>query len=81
MFSRHPNQKHSRRVLIAALIALAFAIWAGTAHGDETCNSPYTTQLITGQEDYVYVWALGVKGLGDGSDKLVTVDVDPRSKR
>jgi selenium-binding protein 1 len=34
---------------------------------------------ITGQEDYVYVWTLGVQGLGDGSDKLVTVDVRPGS--
>jgi len=30
---------------------------------------------ITGEEDYVYVWTLGVEGAGDGSDKLVTVDV------
>ena len=30
---------------------------------------------ITGEEDYVYVWTLGVEGMGDGSDKLVTVDV------
>src|SRR5437870_2055692 len=44
------------------------------------CNSPYTAKLIKGQEDYVYVWALGVEGLGDGSDKLVTVDVHPKSK-
>jgi selenium-binding protein 1 len=34
---------------------------------------------ITGQEDFVYVWTLGVEGLGDGSDKLVTVDVRPGS--
>jgi len=34
---------------------------------------------ITGQEEYVYVWTLGIKGLGDGSDKLVTVDVRPDS--
>jgi selenium-binding protein 1 len=34
---------------------------------------------ITGQEEYVYVWTLGVEGLGDGSDKLVTVDVRPDS--
>src|SRR5438094_3023591 len=53
----------------------------GVAHADETCNSPYISQLIKGQEDYVYVWALGVEGLGDGSDKLVTVDVNPKSKR
>jgi len=47
---------------------------------DETCNSPYIAKLIKGQEDYVYVWTLGVEGLGDGSDKLVTVDVNPKSK-
>ena len=29
---------------------------------------------IVGEEEYVYVWTLGVEGLGDGSDKLVTVD-------
>jgi len=39
------------------------------------------SNLIKGQEDFVYVWTLGVKGLGDGSDKLVTVDVNPASKR
>jgi len=47
---------------------------------DETCNSPFMSNLIKGQEDYVYVWTLGVKGLGDGSDKLVTVAVNPKSK-
>src|SRR5918999_5984170 len=50
-------------------------------HADETCNSPYISKLIKGQEDYIYVWTLGVEGLGDGSDKLVTIDVDPKSKR
>src|SRR5258706_2239789 len=53
----------------------------GVAHADETCNSPYIAKLIKGQEDYVYVWTLGVEGLGDGSDKLVTVDVNPKPKR
>jgi len=38
----------------------------GIAHADETANSPYISQLIKGQEDYVYVWTLGVEGLGDG---------------
>src|ERR687895_904082 len=49
-------------------------------HADETCNSPYISKLIKGQEDYVYVWTLGVEGFGDGSDKLVTVDVNPKSR-
>ncbi|MCG8426473.1 MAG: selenium-binding family protein, partial [Chromatiales bacterium] len=52
---------------------------AAPAHADETCQSPYMAK-ITGQEDFVYVWTLGVEGLGDGQDKLVTVDVNPRSK-
>ena len=38
---------------------------------DETCSSPYLAR-IEGQEEFVYVWTLGVEGLGDGSDKLVT---------
>ena len=63
---------------LAVLLAGAFAL---SARADETCNSPYLTSLIKGQEDYVYVWALGVEGRGDGSDKLVTVDVNPKSKR
>lgn len=32
---------------------------------------------ITGQEDYVYVYTLGVAGLGDGNDKLVTIGANP----
>ena len=63
----------------AVLTAVCFGL-AATAHADETCNSPYISKLIKGQEDYVYVWTLGVEGLGDGSDKLVTVDVNPKSK-
>jgi selenium-binding protein 1 len=47
------------------------------ARADETCMSPYLPK-ITGQEDYVYVWTLGIDGLGDGSDKLVTVGANPK---
>jgi selenium-binding protein 1 len=66
-----------RRSLVAGAVALAIS---GAAIADETCNSPYTTRLIKGQEDYVHVWTLGIGGMGDGSDKLVTVDVNPKSK-
>ncbi len=66
------------------ILALGFAIAAAlvprSAAADETCNSPYMANLIKGQEDFVYVWTLGVEGLGDGQDKLVTVDVNPASK-
>ena len=63
------------------LIVIAAALWrAGiTAHADETCHSPYITALIKGHEDFVHAWTLGVKGLGDGNDKLVTVDANPKS--
>ena len=56
---------------IAAAVALVGTPLA--ARADETCQSPYMPK-ITGEEEYVYVWTLGVEGLGDGSDKLVTVD-------
>lgn len=66
----------------SAVACLAvFALGASSpATADETCNSPYVGNLIKGQEDYVYVWALGIEDLGDGSDKLVTIDVNPRSR-
>jgi selenium-binding protein 1 len=66
--------------LVSAAIVMAVLLATPFAEGDETCNSPYIAKLIKGQEDYVYVWALGVEGLGDGSDKMVTVDADPKSK-
>src|ERR1041384_8823825 len=68
-----------RRTYCAAAVALACAAYGG-ARADETCNSPYISKLIKGQKDYVYVGTLGVDGLGDGVDKLVTVDVNPKSK-
>jgi selenium-binding protein 1 len=61
---------------IAALCGLAASIV--TSRADETCSSPYLAR-IEGQEEFVYVWTLGVEGLGDGSDKLVVVDVKPGS--
>ena len=63
-----------------AVIAIVTA-FAASALADETCNSPYMAKLIKGQEDYVYVWTLGVEGLGDGSDKLVTIGVNPKSAK
>jgi selenium-binding protein 1 len=69
--------------LKATLVVAALAAGAllGTAtRADETCNSPYMSKLIKGQEKFVHVWTLGVEGMGDGSDKLVTIDADPKSK-
>lgn len=60
------------------VLSLSLLLASTAAHADETCMSPYMPK-ITGQEDYVYVWTLGVEGLGDGSDKLVTVGANPAS--
>jgi selenium-binding protein 1 len=59
------------------LIALLFS---AMLHADETCMSPYMAK-IQGQEDFVYVWTLGLEGVGDEQDKLVTVDVNPKSQK
>ncbi len=59
-------------------VTLGFILVAATVRADETCSSPYLAR-IEGQEEFLYVWTLGVEGLGDGSDKLVVVDVKPGS--
>ena len=66
----------SLRTATAACLAATLGLLsgAGSVRADETCQSPYLPKL-EGQEDYVHVWTLGIEGLGDGSDKLVTVDV------
>ena len=63
----------------AALAAVLLGLNAPPALADETCNSPYMANLVKGQEDYLYVWTLGVQGMGDGFDKLVTLDANPKS--
>jgi selenium-binding protein 1 len=63
-------------IIVTALCGLAASVV--TARADETCSSPYLAR-IEGQEEFVYVWTLGVEGLGDSSDKLVVVDVKPGS--
>ena len=65
------------KVLLASL-ALTIICLTAAVRADETCSSPYLAR-IEGQEEFVYVWTLGVDGLGDGMDKLVTVDVKPGS--
>jgi selenium-binding protein 1 len=79
MFSHQPVSQVLRGALAAGLLAAAVLAPGFQARADETCNSPFMRNLIKGQEDYVYVWTLGVEGMGDGSDKLVTIDVNPAS--
>ena len=64
--------------IFVCVLALTLAFGVSNARADETCSSPYLAR-IEGQEEFVYVWTLGMEGLGDGSDKLVTVDVKPGS--
>jgi selenium-binding protein 1 len=77
LISRNRNCAAGSRAALSALALAAFTL-NPIARADETCSSPYLPR-IEGQEEFVYVWTLGVEGLGDGSDKLVVVDVKPGS--
>src|ERR1700751_4963198 len=66
------------KVVFPVAVALILACSLGATRADETCSSPYLARIV-GQEEFVYVWTLGVEGLGDGADKLSTVDVKPGS--
>jgi selenium-binding protein 1 len=81
----HPIQKKMLGAVRGVLFGLASGLTVAglglsAAGADETCLSPYMPK-ITGQEDFVYVWTLGVQGIGDEQDKLVTVDVNPKSEK
>ena len=65
--------------LAMVVMALAGSLHSTNVQADETCMSPYMAKIV-GQEDYVYVWTLGVEGMGDEQDKLVTVSVNPNAK-
>jgi selenium-binding protein 1 len=65
--------RHPARI---AALAACLLVAAAQARADEPCQSPYIQKLV-GQEDFVYVWTLGIEGLGDGSDKLVTIGANP----
>src|SRR4051812_7072107 len=70
--------EHFASLIITLTTLFGLTLSVTTARADETCSSPYLAR-IEGQEEFVYVWTLGVEGLGDGSDKLVVVDVKPDS--
>lgn len=78
--SRSMNKKPMTAMTLGLAGALALGgLTAMPAAADETCLSPYMPKIV-GQEDFVYVWTLGMEGVGDEQDKLVTVDVNPKSK-
>jgi selenium-binding protein 1 len=64
--------------MVASVALLGAMLLPAPLEADETCLSPYMAKIV-GQEDFVYVWTLGIEGLGDGQDKLVTVDARPGS--
>ncbi len=70
-----------RKLLLlgGSLLALMTPFGDPNARADETCNSPFMSALIKGQEQYLHVWTLGEVGVGDESDKLVTISVEPNS--
>src|SRR5204863_2864034 len=70
--------EHFASLIITLTTLFGLTLSVTTVRADETCSSPYLAR-IEGQEEFVYVWTLGVEGLGDGSDKLVVVDVKPGS--
>ncbi len=64
---------------MARIFTLAVLFVSQIGFADETCMSPYMAKIV-GQEDFVYVWTLGVEGLGDEQDKLVTIAVNPNDE-
>ena len=74
------TQLRTRTTALAAALVFGTGLVAGNVQADETCMSPYMAKIV-GQEDYVYVWTLGMPGLGDEQDKLVTIDVNPNSDK
>ncbi|MGR9115325.1 MAG: selenium-binding protein SBP56-related protein [Gammaproteobacteria bacterium] len=69
----------SKTLKICVVSAATLGLGSNSALADETCMSPYMAKIV-GQEDFVYVWTLGMEGVGDEQDKLVTIDVNPNSK-
>jgi len=69
--------KQAVHVLVITLL-VPLLWWPAPALADETCQSPFLPK-VTGQEDYIYVWTLGIKGVADGNDSIVTVDANPKS--
>ncbi|MGJ0484724.1 MAG: selenium-binding protein SBP56-related protein [Methylomicrobium sp.] len=76
--NKHPLRALVRAGAFAASTVALSGLGSQSALADETCQSPYMAKIV-GQEDFVYVWTLGVEGVGDEQDKLVSVDVNPKS--
>ncbi len=76
--ANHVLKQNGISLLVLGALAILLSVSATLVRADETCSSPYLAR-IDGQEEFVYVWTLGQEGLGDGADKLVTIDAKPGS--
>ena len=74
VFKKEKNGLNRREFNLMAAATAVSMTHPLKAFADETCQSPYMPK-ITGHEEYVYVWTLGVEKMGDGQDKLVTIDL------
>jgi selenium-binding protein 1 len=76
--NNYPLRTLVRACAFAASTFTLASLGSRSALADETCQSPYMAKIV-GQEDFIYVWTLGQEGVGDEQDKLVSVDVNPKS--
>ncbi|WP_020562887.1 methanethiol oxidase [Methylosarcina fibrata] len=76
---RRPVRTLMQASALTASVLLLPSAGIPLAQADETCQSPYMAKIV-GQEDFIHVWTLGAEGVGDEQDKLVTVDVNPKSQ-
>jgi selenium-binding protein 1 len=72
--------KKALNKIVLTLSVAVFTLLPIYSQADET-NMAGDMVKITGQEDFIYIWTLGLEGVGDGQDKLVTADVNPKSSR
>ena len=66
--------------IFALTVIIALGSPAVPAGADETCNSPYHHAAHQGAGGLCPRLDARRRGLGDGSDKLVTIGANPRSK-
>ena len=64
---------------IRASVLGAALLICGASLADETCNSPYMTGLIKGQEDFIHVWTLGDRRRRRRLGQARHIDVNPKS--
>src|SRR5438874_13585163 len=75
------NYLHTARfspAIFCAALVCTLCFSANVLRADETCSSPYLAR-IDGQEEFVYVWTLGVDGMGEDAEILGTLHVKPGS--